>query len=51
MVEVGTLAVPVPESLDPRHATMARMAMVALPAIRLANIELGDWVVIQEQVQ
>lgn len=36
------LAVKVPEGLSPEHAVFARMANVAITAVRVSNCELGD---------
>jgi len=41
-----TIVIPVPEGLRPDHAVFARMAAVAMTAIRVSDIELGDWVAV-----
>jgi 2-desacetyl-2-hydroxyethyl bacteriochlorophyllide A dehydrogenase len=43
---VETLAVPVPEGLDPAEATFARIAAVAITALRASDAELGDRVAV-----
>ncbi|MFA6286393.1 MAG: zinc-binding alcohol dehydrogenase [Opitutaceae bacterium] len=40
------IAVPVPEGLDPAHATFARMASIAITAVRVSEAELGDTVAV-----
>jgi len=41
-----TIVLPIPEGLRPEHAVFARMAAVAMTAIRVSDIELGDWVTV-----
>jgi threonine dehydrogenase-like Zn-dependent dehydrogenase len=40
------IAVPVPETLDPVDAVFARMASVAITALRTSSAELGDYVAV-----
>ena len=40
------VVVPVPEGLDPAHATFARMASIAITAVRVSEAELGDTVAV-----
>lgn len=40
------VALPVPAGLDLRQAIFARMAAVAMTALRVSDAELGDWVAI-----
>lgn len=40
------LVVKVPEEIDPRRAIFARMATIAMTALRVSRIELGDWVAV-----
>lgn len=42
----GPLIVKTPEGIDPLRAIFARMATVAMTAIRVSHIELGDWVAV-----
>jgi threonine dehydrogenase-like Zn-dependent dehydrogenase len=44
---VGGLVLPVPEDLDPKLAVVGRMAQVAFTALRVSEVELGDWVAVQ----
>jgi threonine dehydrogenase-like Zn-dependent dehydrogenase len=37
------LCLPLPDGLDPSFAPFARMATVAMTALRVAQLELGDW--------
>lgn len=48
---VRQLCLPLPEGLDPSHAPMARMATVAMTALRVSNLELGDWAAVIGQGQ
>jgi 2-desacetyl-2-hydroxyethyl bacteriochlorophyllide A dehydrogenase len=41
-----TLAVPVPKGLDPTKAVFARLGAVAMTAVRISEIELGDFVAV-----
>lgn len=41
------LAVKLPEGLDPKLAVLARMGQVSFTAVRLSNVELGDFVAVQ----
>ena len=43
---VDRMAVPVPDDLDPIEATFARMASVAITAVRVADAELGNFVAV-----
>lgn len=42
----GPLVLKLPDDLDPLHAIFARMATVAMTAIRVSHIELGDYVAV-----
>jgi threonine dehydrogenase-like Zn-dependent dehydrogenase len=37
------LCIPLPAGLDPSYAPFARMATVAMTALRVSSLELGDW--------
>jgi threonine dehydrogenase-like Zn-dependent dehydrogenase len=37
------LCLKLPDGLDPSYAPFARMATVAMTALRVSNVELGDW--------
>jgi len=43
----GQITAPVPDGVPPKHAAVARMAMVAFTAVRVAHTELGDVAAVQ----
>lgn len=40
---VHRICVPLPAGLDPSYAPIARLALVAMTALRVSALELGDW--------